>query len=132
MTTNTNDVSADETVTLIGSDKVEGTAVYGADGVHLGRVERVMLDKRSGRASFAVLSFGGFLGFGAKHHPLPWDQLTYDRERDGYVVNLTVDKLKGAPSYESADEPDWSKPETRDGISGYYGRGGATTPRPLI
>jgi hypothetical protein len=51
-----------ETVNLIGSDKVEGTAVYGADGNKIGSIERVMIDKLSGKVSYAVLSFGGILG----------------------------------------------------------------------
>ena len=52
-----------ETSTLIGSDKVEGTAVYGADESQIGSIERVMIDKRSGKVSYAVLSFGGFLRY---------------------------------------------------------------------
>ena len=51
-----------ETGNLIGSDKVEGTAVYGPDDQEIGSIERVMIDKLSGRVSYAVLSFGGFLG----------------------------------------------------------------------
>jgi sporulation protein YlmC with PRC-barrel domain len=53
-----------ETVSLIGSDKVEGTAVYGADGTKIGTVQRVMIDKVSGQIAYAVVSFGGFLGMG--------------------------------------------------------------------
>ncbi len=34
---------------LIGSDKVEGTAVFGADDSKIGSIERVMIDKISGR-----------------------------------------------------------------------------------
>jgi PRC-barrel domain len=51
-----------ETVSLIGSDKVEGTAVYGADDRKIGSVQRVMIDKISGKVAYAVVSFGGFLG----------------------------------------------------------------------
>jgi hypothetical protein len=40
-----------ETSTLIGSDKVEGTAVYGANESQIGSIERVMIDKRSGKVS---------------------------------------------------------------------------------
>ena len=36
-----------ETVSLIGSDKVEGTAVYGADDNKIGTVQRVMIETRS-------------------------------------------------------------------------------------
>jgi len=38
-----------ETASLIGSDKVEGTAVYGPDQRKIGTVQRVMIDKISGK-----------------------------------------------------------------------------------
>ena len=38
-----------ETTSLIGSDKVDGTAVYGSDQQKIGSIERVMIDKISGR-----------------------------------------------------------------------------------
>jgi len=53
-----------ETGTLIGSDKVEGTAVYGADDQKIGSIERVMIDKVSGRVSYAVLKL--------RRHPRNW------------------------------------------------------------
>jgi hypothetical protein len=68
---------ARETGTLIGSDKVEGTAVYGVSDQKIGSIERVMIEKKSGRVSCAVLSFGGFLGIGNDHYPLPWQSLKY-------------------------------------------------------
>ena len=77
-------LEADETGNLIGSDKVEGTAVYGADNNKIGSIERVMIDKKSGRVSYAVLSFGGFLGIGDDHYPLPWQSLKYDTSLGGY------------------------------------------------
>ena len=63
------DASIKETHDLIASDKVEGTRVYGQDGKHIGTIERVILEKRSGRVSYAVLGFGGFLGIGEDHYP---------------------------------------------------------------
>ena len=50
-----------ETASLIGSDKVEGTAVYGADEQRIGTIQRVMIDKISGKVAYAVTSFGGRL-----------------------------------------------------------------------
>jgi len=58
-----------ETGTLIGSDKVEGTAVYGRDGQKIGSVERVMIDKMSD--AYAVLGYGGFFGIGDDRYPTP-------------------------------------------------------------
>ena len=58
--------SRKETVSLIGSDKVQGTNVYGADDKKIGSVQRVMIDKISGKVAYAVVSFGGFLGIGGR------------------------------------------------------------------
>ncbi len=51
-----------ETHDLIASDKVEGTKVYDPSGEHIGSIERILVEKRGGKVSYAVLSFGGFLG----------------------------------------------------------------------
>lgn len=93
----------DETVSLISADKVEGTKVFNMNGEHLGAVADIMLDKRRGNVAYAVMSFGGFLGMGEKHHPLPWDTLKYDEDKDGYVVNLTKEQLKKAPTLEESE-----------------------------
>ena len=55
-----------ETFNLIASDKVEGTNVYRSNGDKIGSIERLMLDKLSGKVAYAVMSFGGFLGIGQK------------------------------------------------------------------
>jgi hypothetical protein len=101
-------LETDETGNLIGSDKVEGTAVYGADNNKIGSIERVMIDKRSGRVSYAVLSFGGFLGIGDDHYPLPWQSLKYDTSLGGYVTGVTEAQLKGAPHYRNDNTWNWS------------------------
>jgi len=88
-----------ETTNLIGSDKVEGTAVYGADDQRIGSIERVMIDKISGKVAYAVLGFGGFLGIGNDHYPLPWQSLKYDTNLGGYVTGITDSQLRGAPKY---------------------------------
>jgi sporulation protein YlmC with PRC-barrel domain len=115
------DVAANETRDLISSDKVEGTAVYDRNGNKLGTVTNVMLDKRSGHVAYAVLSFGGFLGMGSSYHPLPWDQLTYNRDQGGYVVDLTEEQLRGAPTYSAPEEARWGDPTYGRKIDAYYG-----------
>src|SRR3984885_12142928 len=88
-----------ETVNLIGSDKVEGTAVYRSNGDKVGSIERIMIDKRSGKVAYAVMSFGGFMGIGEDYYPLPWSMLTYNPTLEGYEVNIAEQQLKGAPKY---------------------------------
>jgi PRC-barrel domain len=106
---------------LIGSDKVEGTSVYGADRNRIGSIERVMIDKVSGKVSYAVLGFGGFLGIGNDHYPLPWQSLRYDPELGGYVIGLTTKELEGAPKYGERSDWNWSDAAAMRGINAYYG-----------
>src|SRR5215203_7366749 len=97
--TGSSTVERRETGSLIGSDKVDGTAVYGADEQRIGRIERVMIDKISGKVAYAVMSFGGFLGIGEDYYPLPWALLSYNTRLDGYEVNISEQQLKGAPKF---------------------------------
>lgn len=113
------DADLKETHDLIASDRVEGTRVYGIDGEHIGKIERVMLEKRSGKVSYAVLSFGGFLGIGHDHYPLPWSKLRYSEEHGGYLIDVTKEQVEGAPRYE--DSEDYWSPETGRRIHDYYG-----------
>lgn len=112
---------ARETVGLIGSDKVEGTAVYGSDGKKIGSIERVMIEKVGGKVSYAVLGFGGFLGIGDDHYPLPWQSLTYSPELGGYQVAMTNDQLSNAPHYAKDDDWNWEDRARARGVNDYYG-----------
>jgi hypothetical protein len=97
-----------ETPLLIGSDKVEGTAVYRSNGERAGRIERMMIDKASGKVAYAVMSFGGFWGLGEDYYPLPWQLLTYNPKLGGYEVNIGEEQLKGAPRFARTENWDWS------------------------
>ena len=110
-----------ETAGVIGSDKVEGTNVYGADREKIGSIERVMINKKSGQVAYAVLSFGGFLGMGDEHYPIPWQQLTYDTDLEGYRTDLTKEKLEGAPKYSSRGDWDWEDRKQGRQVYDYYG-----------
>ena len=104
---------------LISADKIKGTHVYNPAGEKLGSVEDIMIDKTSGRAIYAVMSFGGFLGMGEKHHPLPWTTLKYDAQKAGYVVNLNKKQLEGAPNYDRDAAFNWT-PDYGRKVDKYY------------
>ena len=113
------DVRADETSELIASDKVEGTDVYDMQGESLGKIENFMVNKRSGKVEYAVLQFGGVLGIGSDYYPLPWDKLTYDNDKNGYVVDIDKSTLEKAPRY-SDQEPVYDRAYGQR-VYGYYG-----------
>ena len=68
------------------------------DGNQIGHFDHLMIDKKSGNVAYAVMGFGGFLGIGEDHHPIPWNALRYDITRDGFVTDITESQLQGAPS----------------------------------
>jgi sporulation protein YlmC with PRC-barrel domain len=113
------DVPRDETDELIASNKVEGTAVYDRNGDKIGTVHNFMVGKRSGRVAYAVINFGGFLGFGGGYHALPWNALDYDEKQGGYVVPMDKERLKDAPAYQAGADP-FSNPAYGRQISEYW------------
>ena len=119
--TQTSAIDRRETASLIGSDKVEGTAVYRSNGEKVGRIERVMIDKVGGKVAYAVMSFGGFLGIGEDYYPLPRSKLTYNPALDGYELNITEEQLKGAPKYGKYETWDWSDRARDRKVNDYYG-----------
>jgi hypothetical protein len=120
MATTTGSIDQRETTSLIGSDKVEGTAVYGPDREKIGSIERVMIDKISGKVAYAVLSFGGFFGMGEDYYPVPWSTLDYDTSLSGYRVNFTREQLDRAPKYTESQGWNWSRENDRK-VYDYYG-----------
>ena len=95
-----------ETVSLIGSDKVDGTPVYGMDDRKIGTVQRVMLDKISGKVAYAVVSFGGFLGMGDKLFAVPWAALKPTADRKAFTLDLPKERLQKAPGFDKSNWPD--------------------------
>lgn len=106
---------------LISSSKVEGTKVYNTAGDALGTIDSLMIDKHSGNVRCAVLEFGGFLGMNTDRFPLPWNQLRYDTQQDGYVVPLDRARLQDAPRYPSSAVPPFTS-EYSGTVDRYYGR----------
>ena len=79
-----------------------------------------MIEKTSGRVSYAVLGFGGFLGIGNDHYPLPWNSLKYDTALGGYRTGITVVQLNGAPKYVDENSWNWSDPTRPKAVDDYY------------
>src|SRR5262245_51720617 len=101
------DVPAGLTHHLIASDRIEGTEIHRSNGQRIGTIQRLMIDKLSGNVAYAVMAFGGFLGIGQKHLPVPWSSLKYNPSFGAYVLDLTDDEFRRAPSYEADSEFGW-------------------------
>jgi hypothetical protein len=120
LTETSTDPRLDETLQLIGSDKVEGTEVRRPSGEHLGTIRRVMIEKISGKVAYVVMSFGGFLGVGEDFYPVPWDRLKYNETLDAYELDISDDQLSGAPKFTDEAVYDFSRAEGRR-VNDFYG-----------
>jgi sporulation protein YlmC with PRC-barrel domain len=106
---------------MMGADTLVGNDVFNQKGEDLGDIKEIMLDMRSGRVGYAVLSFGGFLGMGEKLFAVPWDALILDTEKKRFVLNVEKDRLKDAPGFDKNHWPDMADQAWARTIHSYYG-----------
>jgi hypothetical protein len=112
-------LETDENVRLISSEKVEGTPVIGRNGETLGQINSFMVDKYTGRVAYAIMTFGGTMGFGNSFFPLPWPLLDYDVEKDGYVLDITKEQLAKAPRFDGSSKSEFT-PDYRRKLILFY------------
>ena len=102
---------------IIESDRVEGTAVFDTDSKQIGTIERLLIEKASGRVLYVDISFGGFLGVGEDHYTVPWEKLAYDTGLGGYRTDITEEQIRRAPPF-YGDANAW--PERQAAIRDYW------------
>jgi hypothetical protein len=76
-------------------------------GSKIGDIDHLMIDKVSGRVIYAVMSFGGFVGLGHSHYPIPWNALKYDTKLNGYSAPSGPSEIRCArqPQPGAGDAP---------------------------
>lgn len=95
--------------------------VVNAAGEDLGRVEELMVDVESGRIAYAVLSFGGFLGFADKLFAIPFEALAIDNEHERFELDVPRERLEQAQGFYKDDWPDFADRRWGEGVYRHYG-----------
>lgn len=83
---------------LIAAEKVQVAPVYNVKGDSLGSIDDIVIDRNTGSVAYAIMSSGGFMGFGNRYFSVPWSALKYDTNLGRYVVSLERDQLQAAPA----------------------------------
>ena len=107
-----------------GANTLVGNDVYNTKLEDLGNIKDILLDMRTGHVSYAVLSFGGFLGLGEKLFAVPWQALKLDTENKRFTLDADKARLEGAPGFDKDNWPNMADSTWQQGIHAYYG----TTP----
>mgnify|MGYP006163728021 CR=1 FL=1 len=106
---------------LMGANTLVGNDVYNHKEESLGDIKEIMLDVSSGKVSYAVLSFGTFLGMGEKLFAVPWDALKLDTQNKRFVLKVDKEQLENAPGFDKNHWPDMADTNWAQGIHRYYG-----------
>lgn len=106
---------------IMGADTLIGNDVCNHRDEDLGNIKEIMLDMRSGRVGYAVLSYGGFLGMGEKLFAVPWSALVLDTKHKRFVLNVEKERLKDAPGFDKDAWPDMADQSWASQIHSYYG-----------
>ncbi len=106
---------------LMGADTLIGNDVFNRDSEDLGDIKEIMIDMRTGRVSYAVMSFGGFMGVGEKLFAVPWDALSLDTTNKRFVLDVDRERLETAPGFDHNKWPDMADPAWEESIRAYYG-----------
>ncbi|MDP2874875.1 MAG: PRC-barrel domain-containing protein [Holophaga sp.] len=104
------------------ASSIIGTNVVNSLGDSLGSVKEVVLDPRTGRVAYVVVTFGGFMTMGEKLFAIPYSAFEYNVAENEYVLDVALERLKEAPGFDANNWPLMSDERWNRDVYGYYGR----------
>jgi sporulation protein YlmC with PRC-barrel domain len=105
---------------LLAAGTLIGDKVFTHQNEEIGKIEELMISVEDGRVGYAVMSFGGVLGFGNKFFALPWSTLRVDQDKKCFILNVEKERLKAAPGFDKDHWPDMSDAKWTAEINTYY------------
>ena len=101
--------------------KLIGDPVVSPRGEDLGKIEDLVIDPKTGRVDYAVLSFGGFLGVGDKLFAVPLEAMKMSPEEKRFILDVDKERLKQAPGFDKNNWPEASDRAFGTKVYNYYG-----------
>jgi sporulation protein YlmC with PRC-barrel domain len=100
-----------------------GMDVRDPAGENLGDINDVIVDLDQGRALYAVIGFGGFLGMGERLFAFPLQAFEMPLDREQLVLNVSRERLQQAPGFDRNQWPDWNDTAYRGEVDRFHGPG---------
>jgi len=104
------------------ASSVIGTKVVNPQGENLGDIKEIVMDPRSGKVAYSVVSFGGFLSMGEKLFAVPFSAFEYNVTKNEYVLDLPKELLEAAPGFDADHWPTMADEKWNRDVYKYYGR----------
>ena len=105
---------------IMAASSFEGENVVNNQGETVGEIEEIMLDVRSGRIAYAVMSVGGFLGIGEKYFAVPWRAFTMDTDNHRFILDVDKERLNNAPGFDKDHWPSMGDQSWAMQVHTYY------------
>ncbi len=105
---------------LIWSEDLKDSDVLTVNGEDAGEIEGVLLERDQNRVAYVMVEIGGFLGIGERMVAVPWAALYAGPRRNTYVVNVTEDVLKAAPSAKSENFDEVADANWQQSVDAYW------------
>jgi len=92
---------------VLSAGTLKGDKVTNSQGEDLGTVEEIMLDLKTGRVAFVVVSFGRVNWMpNNKLFAIPWDVLSISFHDKKFILNVSKETLKSAPGFDRNKWPE--------------------------
>jgi sporulation protein YlmC with PRC-barrel domain len=104
------------------ASSIIGTNVVNPKRESLGDIKEMVIDPRTGKVAYAVVSFGGFLSMGEKLFAIPFSAFSYNVTENEYVLDVSKERLKVAPGFNADHWPSMSDEKWNRDLSSYYDR----------
>lgn len=108
-------------MTVLSSSTLSGEEVVNRAGENLGDIKDLMIDVQSGRVTYAVLEFGGFIGMGSKLFAVPLSAMDLDTDNKRFILDQSKERLENAPGFDKDNWPDFADEKWNESIHSYYG-----------
>jgi sporulation protein YlmC with PRC-barrel domain len=107
---------------IMAAATLEGNDVLNLAGEKLGTLQDIMIDVPSGRVAYAVLVRGGVMGIGDKLFAVPWPALTLDTDRKCFLLDIDLERLRGAAGFDKDNWPAMADPDWAAAVQAFYGQ----------
>ncbi len=105
---------------LLSAATITGDEVCNLDDEELGTIRDIMLDLQTGKIRYVVVSSGGILGLGERLFAVPWNAFKQDKENKRFILDVDVERLKGAPGFDKDNWPNMADATWNSTVESYY------------
>ena len=104
------------------ASKIIGADVKNAKGEDLGDVQDLIVNADDGTVNYAIVAFGGTLGFGEKLFAYPMDRFQAATSGDELVLNASPEEMKNAPGFDRSQWPSFGMGGYRGEVEKHFGQ----------